>query len=124
MRSRKACSTAHKVISVMAVVGAEPLHDVFEPETGFLHRLVEDVEACGHVATSSKSWPERLKRAEATALTCIKRYFGRSMCFGNSRMTSVAFLSVLKPRNTGWRISPAARSEEHTSELQSQFHLV
>ena len=88
-------------IGVMAVVGAEPLHDIFEPEIGFLHRLVEDVEACGHVATSSKSWPERLKRAEATALTCIKRYFGRSICFGSSRMTSVAFLSVLKPEKHG-----------------------
>src|SRR5689334_11708958 len=95
-------------IGVMAVVGAEPLHDVFEPEIGFLHRLVEDVEACGHVATSSQSWPARLRRAEATALMCIKRYFRRSICFGSSRMTSVAFLSVLSPRHTGWRISPAA----------------
>src|SRR6266481_4632391 len=31
---------------------------------------------------------------------------------------------VYLPRDQKYRIGPSARSEEHTSELQSQFHLV
>src|SRR5689334_24972678 len=81
-------------------------------------------ESAGSVISTRLALPLRKVNSRTRSPTVTASSTSADMMRGVETLTSTPQASVNSHSLLGWLTRPTVRSEEHTSELQSQFHLV